>query len=233
MNLPLAARSLIAAVALVAAAGTTAALATGGVERADWPTFIALAAGAAVTHSFLHRVRDHHGFSLAVLFLVAGALLLPPALVALLAVAQHLPDLLRRRYPALMQTFNAGNYALSALVAWASARAVAETGTSTGEAGWAAAALAAALAFVAVNHLVLAELLRLARGHSYRRSGLFSAESVSIDLVLALLGVAVAALSEANPVLVAVAIAPLVLVRRFLSLLASMHADTRVPAEAA
>jgi hypothetical protein len=232
VSLPLAARSLIAAVALATAVGTIAALVLGGAERADVPTFFALGAGAAVTHSFLHRVRDHHGFSLAVVFLVAGALLLPPALVALLAVAQHLPDLLGRRYPAVMQTFNAGNYALSALAAWALARAVAETGTSTGEAAWAAAALAAALAFVVVNHLVLAELLRLARGHSYRRSRLFSAESLSIDLVLALLGVAVAALSEANPMLVAVAIAPLVLVRRFLSLLAAMHADSRVPAEA-
>ena len=70
--------------------------------------------------------------------------------------------------------------------------------------------------------MLLATMLRLARGHTFRASGLFGLESVSIDLVLAALGIALAAFSETNAVLIPVAVSPIVLVHRLLALKASM-----------
>ena len=52
---------------------------------------------------------------------------------------------------------------------------------------------------VAVNHFLMAPMLHLANGHSLRESGLFSFQSLSTDLVLAMLGVAIAAFWHGNP----------------------------------
>ena len=57
---------------------------------------------------------------------------------------------------------------------------------------------------VAVNHLLMAPMLKLKNGISLRESGLFSFQSLSTDLVLAMLGVATAAFWLWNPWLVAV-----------------------------
>ena len=48
--------------------------------------------------------------------------------------------------------------------------------------------LAAAGVFVVVNHVLLAIMLRLGRGHSIRATGLFSASGLGVELVIAVLG---------------------------------------------
>ncbi|HEY7560582.1 MAG TPA: diguanylate cyclase, partial [Gaiellaceae bacterium] len=73
------------------------------------------------------------------------------------------------------------------------------------------------IVFVGLNHLLLATMLHLARGHTLRETGLFSTESLSTDFVLALLGVAFAGLWDWNPWLLPTAVAPLILVHRSLS----------------
>ena len=90
-------------------------------------------------------------------------------------------------------------------------------------------ALAAAGVFVLVNHLLLAGVLRLARGHSLRASGLFSTESISIDFVLALVGVAAAGLADWNLALAPLALVPLLLAHRLLRLLAAVRAREPEP----
>ena len=79
---------------------------------------------------------------------------------------------------------------------------------------------------MAINHTLLAHMLRLARGMSYRATGLFNVENVSIDLVLAMLGVGVAVLWDVNPWLIPFALAPLVLIHRSLSVPA-LQAEAR------
>src|SRR5262249_37971149 len=64
--------------------------------------------------------------------------------------------------------------------------------------------------------VLLAMMLRLGRGHSWRASGLFSFESLSTDLVLATLGVLVTAMWHTNRWLVPLALAPLILIHRSL-----------------
>ena len=54
--------------------------------------------------------------------------------------------------------------------------------------------------FVIVNHVLLAVMLRLGRGHSFRESGLLSASGLGIEFVLAALGVAVAEFAHCQPV---------------------------------
>ena len=75
----------------------------------------------------------------------------------------------------------------------------------------------AAVVFVSLNHFLLATMLHFARGHSLRGTGLFSTESLSTDFVLAMLGVALAGLWDWNPFLLPMAVAPLLLIHRSLS----------------
>src|SRR2546428_4415367 len=89
------------------------------------------------------------------------------------------------------------------------------------------AGLAACIVVVAVNHVLLAVMLRLARGFTLRETGLFDAEYVATDLVLAALGVAVYAFWETNPWLVPFALTPLFLIPRSLSVPA-LRAEARV-----
>jgi hypothetical protein len=71
---------------------------------------------------------------------------------------------------------------------------------------------------VALNRLLLAGVLRLARGHSLHASGL-SAHSLLIDLALAMLGLALADFLREQSLLVLALVAPLLLLQRSLGLL--------------
>ena len=82
---------------------------------------------------------------------------------------------------------------------------------------WALAGLAACVVAVGANHIVLAPMVSLARGHSLREAGVFSFESLSTDFILATLGLAVAAFWQLNPWLIPFAVAPLLLIHRSLS----------------
>lgn len=225
--LPPKAYAYLSVVALAALAAAITAMLGFGHSTGHLGTFAVLAAGAALAQLLLVEIGRNHGFPVALVFVVAAALLLPPELVALMGLAQHAPDLLRRRYPGYIQTFNVANYTLNALAAWATARLLSEHLVAHDRLGWALAGLGAAAVFVALNHLLLATMLRLARGHSFRASRLFAPESVTIDLVLAALGVAIAAFAHSNPTLVLTAVAPLFLFDRFLRLLAAEPRPTR------
>ena len=146
-------------------------------------------------------------------------LLLPAWLLPLVVVAQHLPEWIKVRYPWYIQAFNAGNYLVDLFAAAAVANVLlgADGLVRNDELRFAAAGLAAAAVLVLLNHAILALMLRLARGHSLRESGLFSFESLSTDLVLAALGVLVAYAWTINPALIPFAIAPLLLIHRSLS----------------
>ncbi len=188
-------------------------------SREDWLAFCALAGGAAVAQLFVVRTPRNQSYHTAIVFVVAAVVLLPPELIALLGIVQHVPEWLKVRYPWYIQSFNIANYTIDALAAWGVAtlamhRAEPFAGP---HAGWALFGLVASVVFVALNHTLLAGMLHFARGHTLRETGLFSAESLVTDLVLAGLGVAVAGFWRMNPWLVPVAIAPLVLIHRSLS----------------
>ncbi|HEX6701445.1 MAG TPA: GGDEF domain-containing protein [Gaiellaceae bacterium] len=194
-----------------------------------WPTFLILATCTAVAQLFVVRTPRNQSYHTSIVFIVPAVLLLRPELVALLPLAQHIPEWLKNRSRWYGQTFNICNYALDSLAALAGARFVLSLHglIPHASARHAAAGLVACVVFVATNHTLLAVMLRLGPGHSLRATSLFSFESLSTDLVLAALGVGIAAFWSWNPWLVPFAIAPLLLIHRSLSVPA-LQAEARV-----
>jgi two-component system cell cycle sensor histidine kinase/response regulator CckA len=223
-NLPAAAKAYLAAVV-----ATTAAVAIPAFVQVDahdgWVTFLLLGSCAAIAWRFMVPTGQNHGFVTSIVFLVAAALLLPLELVILVACAQHALDVVTKRFPWYIQTFNVCNYALNVAAAWGAAQLVLNGGAPS-DVRHALAGVAAATAFVGLNRVLLAGMLRLGRGHTLRtlrESGLFSVTGISMDLVLALLGVAIAHLWSSNPWLVPLVVGPLLLSNRSFSLLAMLR----------
>jgi diguanylate cyclase (GGDEF)-like protein/putative nucleotidyltransferase with HDIG domain len=181
-----------------------------------WPTFFVLATCAAVAQLFVVRTPRDQSYHTTIVFLIPAALLLPPELVALMGVVQHVPEWLKVRYPWYIQGFNIANYTINGLAAWGVVHVIQGLGLSE-NVTFALSGLAASLVFVLLNHVLLATMLHFARGHTLSETGLFSADSLSTDFVLAALGVAFAAIWKWNPYLLPTAVAPLLLIHRSLS----------------
>src|SRR5438045_2549991 len=184
-----------------------------------WASFALLAFFAAAAQLFTVMTPRNQSYHTAIVFLLAAILLLPPELIALMALVQHIPEWLRARYPWYIQTFNISNYTLASLAAWAATRPIVGGHDVGGTPTWriAGGGVIACVLLVGINHLLLGIMLRLGRGHSFRASGLFSFESLSTELVLAALGVAVARFWSHNPYLIPFALAPLLLIHRSLA----------------
>jgi diguanylate cyclase (GGDEF)-like protein/putative nucleotidyltransferase with HDIG domain len=185
-------------------------------DTRGWTTFVILGAIASAAQLFVVRTPRNQSYHTTIVFLIPAAMLLPPELVALMGVIQHIPEWLKSRSAWYIQIFNICNWTLSMLAAYACFHGILEFGTG-GDLQYAVAGLAAAAAIVGVNHILMAPMLHLARGHSLRESGLFSFPSLSTDLVLAMLGVAMAAFWVGNPWLIPFSVAPLLLIHRSLS----------------
>jgi diguanylate cyclase (GGDEF)-like protein len=208
--------TLLAAAAVVfgaAAAVTTPLISNGEVL----PAFVGLAAAAAIAQVFVVITPKNQSYHCTLAFLLPAIFVLPPVLLLPLCLVQHLPEWVRVRYPWYIQTFNIANYSLNALAAWAAASLVTSVFAPAGSTAIAVAAVAAALTFVLTNHLLLAIMLKMARGHSLRSSGLFSMSSLSTDLAVASCGVALIGLWTANRWLPAATLATLFLIQRSLA----------------
>src|SRR5204863_2819132 len=125
--------------------------------------------------------------------LTAGALLLPPELVAFMGLAQHGVDGMRRRYPWFAQVFNISNSTLAGLAAWSVSHAIAG-GAGADDPRLALAAAAGGVTVVVTNQILLAAMVRLGNRESRRSSRLLSLESLAAELLPAFLGIALAAL---------------------------------------
>ncbi|HKD94055.1 MAG TPA: HD-GYP domain-containing protein [Gaiellaceae bacterium] len=196
-----------AAIVLPAALGIL--LAANRVGVVDWNRFVALAALASASQLLSFHLNRRRVFHPAIVFIVAGALLLPPQLMILLVVITCVPDWLKQRYPWYIQTFNIANYVMSGVAAWAVGTAIGFPASPGREA---AAGACAAVTFVLANRLVLLPMLYLGRGLTPRKTGLLDAEDVTIELVLALMAVPLAGLWAHSVLLAALALAPLFLI---------------------
>jgi diguanylate cyclase (GGDEF)-like protein/putative nucleotidyltransferase with HDIG domain len=195
-----------------------------------WATFVLLTVAATIAHTFPVKSPRNAMYHTSVVFLVAAALVLPPQLIVLIPLVQTIPEWLKERTPWPIQGFNISNYTLNGLGAWGASDLVVRHGSgivSNANARFAIGGFAAAVAFVAVNHVLVAVILKLGRGHSFRESGLFGAEGISVDIVLSILGVSLAAFWNWNPWLIFAALAPLVVVHRSLSV-PQLQAEARV-----
>jgi diguanylate cyclase (GGDEF)-like protein/putative nucleotidyltransferase with HDIG domain len=206
-------------VATATAVATVPLLAHLKTNTRGWTTFVVLGMIAAVAQLFVVRTPRNQSYHTTIVFLIPAAMLLPPELVALMGLVQHVPEWLKNRNAWYIQIFNICNYTLAILAAWASYHAItASSGViPSADVRVALGGFSAAAALVAVNHTLLAPMLHLARGHSIRDLGIFSFESLSTDLVLATLGVGIGTFWAGNPWLIPFAVAPLLLIHRSLS----------------
>jgi diguanylate cyclase (GGDEF)-like protein len=217
--------TVVAAAAVAAALPAFAGFQTG---RHDWRDFVIFTIAAAIAQVFKVETTRNQSMHAALVFAIPAALLLPPGLVVLLAITIHIPEWLKERYEWFIQTFNISNWLLSALAAWGAAHIILHSGLIHDSGGrYALAGFAATLIFVLLNHLLLAIMLKLGRGHSFRESGLFKFEALSTDLVITALGTAVAILWLLDPWVAPAALAPLLLIHRSLSVPA-LQAEARV-----
>jgi diguanylate cyclase (GGDEF)-like protein/putative nucleotidyltransferase with HDIG domain len=229
-GLPRAARLYLVALGIVTLAAAGKFYLNAPSIKHDWVTFIVLAAAATVAQVFPVKSPRNLMYHTSVVFLVAAALLLPPELIVLIPLVQTIPEWLKERYPWPIQVFNISNYTLDGLAAWGISHLIRFHGTgliANANLRFAIAGLAACVSFVAMNHILVAVILRLGRNHTFRETGLFTAESISIDLVLTILGVSLAAFWHWNPWLIFAALAPLVVVHRSLSV-PQLQAEARV-----
>jgi diguanylate cyclase (GGDEF)-like protein len=206
---------------IAAAAVATAATSSAPEAHVRWEVFLGVLAGGALAQVFATHLPGSQVFHTGLAFSVAAALLLPPELVVVVCVLQHVPEWLRQRYPWYIQSFNIANVVLSGLAAWSMRAALETDGVRIGMSATTSAVLvasAAAATFVLVNHALLARMLRLARGHDLSASGLFTLDALIQDGVLAAVGVGFAfALLHSWALAVVVAL-PLVLIQRALAL---------------
>src|SRR3954453_12422372 len=198
-------------------------------QTSKWTTFLILAIGAAASHTYTVRTARDSAFHTSWVFLIPAALLLPAAQVALLGLVMHIPEWLKERYAWYIQSFNICNYTLGNLATWFCAGLVLHAThlVPDDHLRYAMAGAVACVVAVAANHIVLAPMVTLARGHSIRESGVFSFESLSTDFIVSTLGLAFAAFWLVNPWLIPFAIAPLLLIHRSLSV-PQLQAEARV-----
>ena len=201
------------------AAAATGAASTAHVGHVRWADFAVLLVGGALAQLFAAHTAANQVFHTGIAFSVAAALVLPPQLVVVVCVAQHLPEWLRQRYAWYIPSFNIANVVLSGLAAWTTRYGLAQAGwhadARTGTAAVVAAGCAGAV-FVFVNHALLARMLQLARGHELAATGLFRLDGLIVDLVLAGIGVGLAYALRWQPALAPAIALPLILIHRAL-----------------
>jgi diguanylate cyclase (GGDEF)-like protein len=187
-----------------------------GPDTDGWSAFAVVAAGAAAGHVFSVSGPRNQSFDAGSLFLLAGVLLLPLELVALLGVAElalawlKVPVWYKGCSNVCMNTLTA----LSASsIFWLVQQASPSVSSNM---RLALATVAACLCFALVGNLLLATTLRIAAGHPFRRNWLLRMEGFSGEVALNSLGVAFAQFWQTNPWLAAFAILPLLLVHRSL-----------------
>jgi diguanylate cyclase (GGDEF)-like protein len=189
------------------------------IHHTDWALFFVLTVCAMAAQLFTVQEPGHQSRTTTSVFFVAGALLLPLPLVALMCFLAHVPEWVRMRYAWYIQTFNIANWICATATVYYVVSLTLDRDHIHDHLGrLAASGAAATVACAFVNHGLLAQMLRLARGKSYRETGLFTFGSLSTEVVLAALGVALAVVWSFAPPLVPFVLAPLVVVYRSLRL---------------
>ena len=194
-----------------------------------WLTFLLFATGAALAQAALVRTGRNQSYHATNVFLIPAILLLPPELIIVVAVVQHIPAWLKNRTAWYRECFNICNYVIASMAAWATVRLILHADGLVSSTGFrfAMAGLACSIVLVGLNHAMLAPMLLLGHGHTIRQSGLFSFHGLSTELALAALGVVVATFWFADPWLIPFAVAPVILIHRSLSVPA-LEAEARV-----
>ena len=186
----------------------------------SWGAFASISVAAAISQLLVARSSSsrHAHESLAV-FIVAAALVLPPELVVLVPIAQHIPEWLKQRYSWTVQAASISCATLAAFAAWGVADLVLKGHglITSGTDKIALAGVLAAATFVFVDHSLVAIIKQRLGGAlgAWRSAAWLS--SLGYNLALAALGVVIALIWAYDSWLALFAIAPLALAQRSLT----------------
>ncbi|HEX9615936.1 MAG TPA: GGDEF domain-containing protein [Anaerolineales bacterium] len=189
-----------------------------------WPTYAIIFMLAITTQFFKSEAPTHQLYHPSLMFAFAGVLLMPPAWYTLMVLVAHALEWiketcvqgehLRRWY---LQPFNISSHLISGLAAGLVYRTVNPVPSDLTSLPAVAGALLGGLAYVFLNHLMVGGALVLARGVSWKESGILGVENLSTDFVMLILGFVIANLMAVNLWLVIPALTPLYLIYRGLA----------------
>jgi diguanylate cyclase (GGDEF)-like protein/putative nucleotidyltransferase with HDIG domain len=188
----------------------------------QWLTFAALSLFATLSQFFEVEAPGRQSYYPHMIFFFAGALLLHPFLFTLLIIAPHLIEWAKARLAKgthlrawYIQPFNISVHIISGLSAYWIHTSLNPNASYISLVSVIATTLAA-LTYVALNHLLIGMALVLARGVSWRESGVLEFENLLTDFIMIYLGSIVAVFWGMNPFLIFPALLPLVLMYRAL-----------------
>jgi diguanylate cyclase (GGDEF)-like protein/putative nucleotidyltransferase with HDIG domain len=166
---------------------------------------------------------NHLLFYATPVFFFAGVLLLPPSLLVLLVLGPHLLQWAKERWrktPHLrdwyLQPFNVAMYLIAAFSAQWIYRTFVPDMPSSFTLSAIITIMVAVVTYIVVNNTILGYALLVARGISWRQSGVLKLESLLPEFIMACLGVVVAWLWVTSPWLILPALSPLLLMYRAL-----------------
>ena len=226
-QLPRVAGSFLLQVCLAAVVAAAATLVDTAHQHVDLRLLLVLALAGGAAHSAATHVPRNQVFHTGLAVAFAAVLLLPPAGYIAVCVVPHAIDWVRNRYSWYIQTFNIANFVLDASVAWlVKTLLAAGLHPSFGSSLQILQLSVAGAAFVGANHLLLARMLRLARGHDRRDSRLFDVESLLTDATLATVGIGIAFTLKTVPAATVLFALPLILIQRA-AVLPTLRAQAR------
>lgn len=216
----------------------------GHASPSDWVTLgvlTFLATGAQLFKSlFKSKVDSQSGsvsYSPVLLFLFAGVLLLPSSLFIFLALIPHLVEWLKERYLKTknlsswyIQPFNISGHIICGIVAqqvYAFSSRYDLLGLVPVQM---TAGMAAVLTYFGLNQVLVALALVIARGVTWRESGILDVENVLPDLIMMFLGFGAALLWQVNPWFILPALSPLLLIQRAL-IVTQLKQEARVDSQ--
>jgi diguanylate cyclase (GGDEF)-like protein/putative nucleotidyltransferase with HDIG domain len=184
-----------------------------------WGAFACFAVAAAITQLLVVKSSSSHTNETLAVFIVAAALVLPPELVVLVPIAQHLPEWLKQRYTWTAQASSISCATLASFGAWGVADLVLKGQglTSSGRYEIALAGLLAAATFVLVDHSLVAIVQHQITGGPGVWQSAAWLSWLGFNLALAALGVVIALIWAYDSWLALFAIAPLALAQRSLT----------------
>ena len=195
----------------------------GAITTWDWSAFLVLTILAIMTQ-FFDAVNGRQSYFLHTVFFFAGAILLPTPLFFLVVVIPHTVEWLHKRLtdsPLLrhwyIQPFNIGTHVIAGI---ATQWLYSSLGGNAVDFSFQSSVLAPTVAvfgYVMVNHLLIGQVLVLARGMTWQESGTLEIPNLLTDMVMMFMGFGIAALWNLSPWLMLPGVAPLVLIYRALT----------------
>jgi diguanylate cyclase (GGDEF)-like protein len=190
----------------------------------DWTEFLILVTLASAAQLFKAVGPTHQIFHTTLLFFFASLILLDPFYFILVVLVSHLLEWAKERLtnsPHLkdwyIQPFNIAMHIIVGLMAYVVYQTLLAYSPDASSPIPVIAGLLAAVVYVTLNHMIIGLVLVLARGVTWKESGVMDLDNLGIDFAMLVMGYAVAILIDLNPWLALPALSPLYLIYRSLA----------------